>query len=839
MTILRALVVVEFDVGIGQVPRLVVPSDALSAAEAAKLAYLALPDSNASVHNDLVYCFRFRTDSLPLFATTAMGHQYSFGCAFFRQQRDRSSARGFIQKSVVAVAQLPYVGLLKKLVCVVGPRLFAAAASGSPDAPRLLLSAAFDEVASWPKLVPGTTVLLPLLGEYLPCQVPWTGLENYRPSFVASSRPYPGGQHHGRHAAVRSGSVASSLSNAAFSASFASLSPTEALEADFGALSAVHEEAAMDAEAGQQSSATRSAGVSPALMPTAGASDAVERLDALSPRPQLGGAGPALSLAEVFAAKSLELAGLFQEVGLYSVFRGLSAHLWHLWELVITGQPIMVIGASPALCGDAVLALVSLISPLEFCADYRPYFTLFDPDFQQVAAMLDAHHPQISGQPRAPGLTRAPRHVRVLQPGARGGNGNAQPPLSVPEPDLDPRLLRLQPQHPLIIGSTNPYFTKALQCWPNAVWLGSPGTPPTPAVSGGSGERVRSASLVRAPDASAPAGAAMHAATSGAFSTPRKADAAAKGSSASLFHTNIRRSGGTNEAPKGSFFGSPSAVTGVVDTSSFAIGPAESSAGSNSISLGLSLSASRDSDAAHLASLQAGSGGATAISSLRGISGSASHSITRSSEGVGRRRASSSAIAAPASLSGVLKVVSTATPLFDVLPTSSLHHWPSRDGRAETASALGGGARPPGPGAPLAADHGCIVVRRSALVHPDRSLLRQLYRTPLSSSVASSTVDSSTLSAAAASSPVSRAAHAAGTPASPVATSPRQTGGAGGHDYEPGVPGSVRSRCSDHSGSGAEHPAVAINNVILRQHFRSLTLAFVAPFEPYFTLDPR
>jgi hypothetical protein len=97
--VLRALVVVEFDPSVGQVPRLVVPHGALSQVDASKLAYLALPDSNASVHKDLVYCFRFRTDSLPLFSTTALGHQYSFGCAFFRQQRDRTHARGFSQVS--------------------------------------------------------------------------------------------------------------------------------------------------------------------------------------------------------------------------------------------------------------------------------------------------------------------------------------------------------------------------------------------------------------------------------------------------------------------------------------------------------------------------------------------------------------------------------------------------------------------------------------------------------------------------------------------------------------------------------------------------------------------
>lgn len=94
---LRALAVVEFDPLTGQVPRLVVPRAGLSDTEAKNLAYLALPDSNTTVLHDLVYCFRFRTDALPLFATSAMGHEYAFGCAFFRQQRNPSLRRGFVQ----------------------------------------------------------------------------------------------------------------------------------------------------------------------------------------------------------------------------------------------------------------------------------------------------------------------------------------------------------------------------------------------------------------------------------------------------------------------------------------------------------------------------------------------------------------------------------------------------------------------------------------------------------------------------------------------------------------------------------------------------------------------
>jgi hypothetical protein len=58
--------------------------------------------------------------------------------------------------------------------------------------------------------------------------------------------------------------------------------------------------------------------------------------------------------------------------------------LWLLWELAITGQPILVLGLNPELVGDAVLCIVGLVSPLCYGGDYRPYFSLYDPDFKEV-----------------------------------------------------------------------------------------------------------------------------------------------------------------------------------------------------------------------------------------------------------------------------------------------------------------------------------------------------------------------------------------------------------------------------------------------------------------------
>jgi hypothetical protein len=75
--------------------------------------------------------------------------------------------------------------------------------------------------------------------------------------------------------------------------------------------------------------------------------------------------------------------GLFQDINLFNVFKFDKLHLlWKLWELVITNQPLLVISDSPSECSETVFGLISLISPLEFNGDYKPYFTIYDPAYK-------------------------------------------------------------------------------------------------------------------------------------------------------------------------------------------------------------------------------------------------------------------------------------------------------------------------------------------------------------------------------------------------------------------------------------------------------------------------
>lgn len=87
--------------------------------------------------------------------------------------------------------------------------------------------------------------------------------------------------------------------------------------------------------------------------------------------------------------------------------------IWTYWELVLTGASILVHSHSPTRCSDAVLALVSLLAPIPFCGDFRPYFTIHDGDFERCA------------QRRA---ERAAASARAARPPARPPAAERAPP---------------------------------------------------------------------------------------------------------------------------------------------------------------------------------------------------------------------------------------------------------------------------------------------------------------------------------------------------------------------------------------------------------------------------
>ncbi|KAG6470577.1 hypothetical protein ZIOFF_071651 [Zingiber officinale] len=124
--------------------------------------------------------------------------------------------------------------------------------------------------------------------------------------------------------------------------------------------------------------------------------------------------------------------GLFHDADLFGSFRSLLLHLWTLWELMLAGEPILVFAPTPPQCSEAVAALVSLVAPLPFAVDFRPYFTIHDPDFARLNSL---------------------------------GEGEAFP--------------------PMVLGVTNLFFLKTLRNIPHVVSVGSTGANATRNLSAG------------------------------------------------------------------------------------------------------------------------------------------------------------------------------------------------------------------------------------------------------------------------------------------------------------------------------------------------------------------
>uniref|UniRef100_U3K9Y1 DENN domain containing 6B n=1 Tax=Ficedula albicollis TaxID=59894 RepID=U3K9Y1_FICAL len=105
------------------------------------------------------------------------------------------------------------------------------------------------------------------------------------------------------------------------------------------------------------------------------------------------------------------------ELDLFRCFQPVLIHIQMLWELMLLGEPMVVMAPSPSVSSEMVLALTSCLAPLRYCCDFRPYFTIHDSEFKEYTTR-----------------TQAPPNI--------------------------------------VVGVTNPFFIKTLQHWPHILRVG-------------------------------------------------------------------------------------------------------------------------------------------------------------------------------------------------------------------------------------------------------------------------------------------------------------------------------------------------------------------------------
>lgn len=106
------------------------------------------------------------------------------------------------------------------------------------------------------------------------------------------------------------------------------------------------------------------------------------------------------------------------EIDMFGPLHTIIHHIQLMWELILLGEPIVIIATSPTDSSHIVQALTSLIHPLEYHVEAYPYFTIHNTEFREFA-------------------------------------GTSSPPA-------------------VLLGVTNPYFSKTLQSWPHTVRISEP-----------------------------------------------------------------------------------------------------------------------------------------------------------------------------------------------------------------------------------------------------------------------------------------------------------------------------------------------------------------------------
>mmetsp|Transcript_42889 Transcript_42889/g.69569 ORF Transcript_42889/g.69569 Transcript_42889/m.69569 type:complete len:994 (+) Transcript_42889:126-3107(+) len=312
-----------------------------------------------------------RSLSEALITTLSATNSYFYGYVFFRQRPDPTISRGYFQKSVVIITRQPFATFFHRCISIIGERFFAEG-SGA-------LEEAFKDMAAWPQFSPGESLVLKLLGMPLNIRVP-TEADFTRDTFTASAT-----------------GVDASTSPTVIGG----ISPTSGTQSNT-----------------PSSNTSRVPGLTPLLGSCSKIALPFKNLT-LRMRTKSG-----INFAPQ-TALVCERPGLFQDINLYSSLGAVVSSLTLLWELVLTGESILVLSPTPAQCSAAVLCLTSLITPLSYACDFRPYFTIHDSDFKM--------------------FTQSKRHNRCT-----------------------PRV---------ILGCTNPFFIKALQHWPTVVSIGKPAQP--------------------------------------------------------------------------------------------------------------------------------------------------------------------------------------------------------------------------------------------------------------------------------------------------------------------------------------------------------------------------
>lgn len=204
---MKCVAVVTFDLELGQKMEYCFPNGVeLSEQERSDVGYLSLPDTHSTTEPELESRFYFRIllkDSKENDLKVLKVHKklrdeaehylepeskHLIGIAYFRQVRDSTLHRGFYQKSVVILTQLPFYNLYSHVIDLIAPEYFS-----KGEAALEAMAAAINR---WPSPVAGFSLELPFLGSVLRVRLPSDGegntIRSVDSKIIPAIQPTPG-----------------------------------------------------------------------------------------------------------------------------------------------------------------------------------------------------------------------------------------------------------------------------------------------------------------------------------------------------------------------------------------------------------------------------------------------------------------------------------------------------------------------------------------------------------------------------------------------------------------------------------------------------------------------
>ncbi|CAE6435148.1 unnamed protein product [Rhizoctonia solani] len=161
-----SVAVVDFDLDIGPVVAKLYPGIKLDALDRENIAFSSFPDTTLFDTGTQNHSFKIRlSQSIQIISgDSTRDLEVLYGYASFMQRKDPTSKRGYLQRSVVFLTHLPWVGLFDKVISIFGPMFFTHG--------NTMLQSGCLNICNWPDPTLGSSLELGLLGSAIMAEIP-------------------------------------------------------------------------------------------------------------------------------------------------------------------------------------------------------------------------------------------------------------------------------------------------------------------------------------------------------------------------------------------------------------------------------------------------------------------------------------------------------------------------------------------------------------------------------------------------------------------------------------------------------------------------------------------